>query len=362
MKKALILLLILCLAGCGAVQESAPAAVAAPVTEIVPAAEEAIEAEEGPRTERNDFYDENGVFCGYDICEYDELDRITLEEQFDADGNCTGRWVRSYSEDGRECVTQIYSGDVLNSKLVSFSDERDITREQWLYDDRDALLSVSYYDEAGELSRTENYYGEPGAEQKYSELSYGENGSLEERIFAPDGSVESVWNRWFDENAHEIRSLCYEGGAFRWDHRSTYDERGFCVRMEYRDESEALQSYTLMDYTPEGLCCLQEDYDAGDVMQKREVMEYRADGQLLSLHRYDGAGELTEYSLLEYDEMDRVQKRETYSPEDELLHHMTYKYAEDGSYEVRAFDVDNVLLYRESYDAEGYFLERKDYT
>lgn len=356
-----ILLMASCLTGCsqkGQTPVVDDVAQAAPEAGLVEAWEgEMVEEETGPRTERNDIYDENGVLCGYDICEYDEQDRVTLEEQFDMDGNCTARWERSYSEDGRECETLFYSYGELMSKMVTFFDERGMETEFRLYDNFDALMSVDHYDETGTVSLTELYTGEAGAEWKSGELTYGENGSVEERSFAPDGSQTMLWQREYDERNRSVRDVYYEEGAFRWDRRNTYDERDFCVRMDDYDENGALLYYTLMDYTPEGYCSLEEEYSPSGELLDRECIEYREDGQRLSYYHYNGQGELHNYTLYEYDELGRVTLVEDFDAEEKTTGSRKYKYAEDGSYRVTTFYADGRLAEVENYDAYGNLLE-----
>lgn len=365
----LLAVLLLCFGGCSpkgqtpAVDDVAQAAPEAGLVEawegetVEEAPEEAVG---GAHTERMDLYDENGVLCGYDVCEYDELDRVTLEETFDLDGNCTNRWERSYSEDGRECVTHIYSYGELTSKIVTLYDERGMETELRLYDNRDSLLSVSYYDENGATSQTDLYAGEAGAEWKCGELTYAEDGSMKEQTFNPDGSLAALHTRWYDENNHSIRYLCYENGAFVWDQRYAYDEAGNCVRTEYHDANEALVSYELMAYTPEGWYSSREVYNAADELTERKVWEYAEDGRTLSIYIYNGDGQIKEYTLMEYDEQNRIKREETFDPDENSLGHYYYKYAEDGSYEMFSYYGDNRLSFRARYDAEGYLIERID--
>jgi len=365
LKTILLLLIALCLNGCSRqgqtpavddVAQGQPEAGLVEAWEGEMAEEPVIEEETGPRTERNDLYDENGVLCGYDVCVYDELDRITLEEQFDLDGNCTNRWERSYSEDGRECETLLFSYGELMSKMVTLYDERGMETEMRSYDSLGALMSVSIYDENGGIALTENYWGEPGAEWKASELTYGENGSVEEHCFAPDGSLTMVWQREYDEYSREVADIFYEDGVFRWNRRNTYDERSFCTRRDDYDENGALLYYTLMDYTPEGYCCLKEEYSPTGQLLDRECTEYRSDGQYLSNYHYNGRDELLDYTLWEYDELGRVVLEEAFDAEDESAGCWKYRYAEDGSYRVTAFYPDGRVAGVENYDAYGNFL------
>ena len=362
LKIIFILIFALSLVGCrqkGQIPAVDDVALAAPEAGLVEAwegetVEEPVEEEEsGPRTMQNDIYDENGVLCGYDICEYDEQDRVTLEEQFDLDGNCTARWERSYSEDGCKCTTIFYSYGELMSKMVTFFDERGMETEFRLYDNFDALMSVDYYDENGTVSLTEIFMGEAGAEWKCGELTYGENGSVEERNFAPDGRQTMLWQREYDERHRSVRDVFYEEGAFRWDRRSTYDERDLCIRMDDYDENGALLYYTLMDYTPEGYCFLEEEYNPAGELLDRECIEYREDGQRLSYYHYNGQAELHDYTLYEYDELGRVTLVEDFDAEDNPAGSWKYKYAEDGSYRVTSFYADGRLAGVENYDAYG---------
>ena len=365
LKTMLILLIALCLNGCsqkGQTPAVDDVAQGQPEAGLVEAWEgemtaEAAEEENGPRTERNDLCDENGVPYGYDICQYDDQDRITLEEQFDLDGNCTDRWERSYSEDGRECVTHYYRYGEFDTKMVALYDERGMETELRSYDSLGALMSVSLYDENGGLALTENYGGEPGAEWKMSEVTCDENGRVNERGYNPDGSFAFECTREYDEYNREVADIYYEGGVFRWNRRNTYDERGFCTRMDDYDENGALLYYTLMDYTPAGLCCLEEEYSAAGELLDRECTEYREDGQLLSRHRYNGKEELTEYTLWEYDELDRVVLIQDYDPMDEPGSCRKYRYAEDGSYRVTIFYADGRVAGVENYDAYGNYLD-----
>lgn len=315
----------------------------------------------GPRIVEEDIYDENGVVCGHSVCEYDEFDRITLEEEFDTEGNCTNRWERSYSEDGLECVTLCYSYGELTTKMVSICNEQGMTVELRSYDNRGALFAVNYYDETGAETLTEYYAGEPGAEWKSSEQITGTDGSVENVSYNPDGSFAGRDIHIYD--GPRSRYILYDDqGNFVWDQVSIRDERGFETRLESYDESGAMLEYRIMDYTAEGLECLKEDYSGTGELMQRTVTEYREDGQKLSVLITDGSGATVEQISYEYDELQRLRRRSSVDGEGQALKHSTCKYEEDGSYVMYHYYGESRLVGRDYYDAEGVLLESIDET
>lgn len=179
--------------------------------------------------------------------EYDgESDRITRQEEW-REGKLFLLTVSSYNE----------KGDLLREEMTSDEDGDGQFRTEhifvytYTYDDRGQLIRTDFVNEtAPDMNTAYTYqYDENGNRVRSAELKYDREYYVTE------------WE--FDDHGGKTAERYYEDGALKrmaaWRH--SYDEKGQLTRTDSGDGSGSFPNYTLYFYDTHGNCTRTENYE-----------------------------------------------------------------------------------------------------
>ena len=169
------------------------------------------------------------------------------------------------------------------------------------------LGSVTSYDEEGnQTGHVQLEYDEQGRETvgvamnsgtgrvMRREKDYDEAGNVvEERQYTPEGTLDTKFVNYYNEQNQMIRQDVYEGTVLDGINHYTYDPLGQLERTDYCDANDVLDRYRIHSYDDAGRkieVCM---YGADGTLIEREVITYDENGRRLKQETFDADGNLT---------------------------------------------------------------------
>lgn len=198
------------------------------------------------------------------------------------------------------------SGKVL--RLNGFENNGDLRFYQIFTYRLDGMMeSVTSYDSAGnQTGHVQLEYDDQGREivgismnsgtgqVRRREIDYDDAGNVvEERYYTPEGTLDSKFVNYYNEQDQMIRQDNYEGTVLDGINHYTYNSLGQLERIEYCDAGDVLERYRIYSYNDAGKCVERCTYYHDGTLFQREVITYDENGKTLKQEFFDADGNLT---------------------------------------------------------------------
>jgi YD repeat-containing protein len=254
----------------------------------------------------------------------DQPEELTWQAVFDENGHLNEEWKLQHGESSPEIHKYIYDekGRLLEHHLS-------------IPDDGIEERFVTKRDEQGRATEICKYYGDDPGERTVYSYDKGDD-PIEVTIYDADGEFERKEEVTYNDQQHIAKRIVTPADGQKRIYDYSYNDKGWLMKVEEKDEKDKLLGRQEHEYTPEGLETRIRQTN-GDGKQINEIIsEYDALGRLIRkttrgfhirihAYEYDEAGNIIEESLSDENNFVISRNRFEFDPEKRLLHETVYE-------------------------------------
>ncbi len=158
------------------------------------------------------------------------------------------------------------------------------------------------YDNDGREIRTE-YFDNKGRLTSIGITRYEEKRGSELTQFNPDGSVNHIWQSFFDDDAKLIRDVRRYPTGLGWEHLYKYDKQRRLIERLNRELGGRVVDKSSWTYDDHGTqtSWIVEKADGTSLQMFKSLFSYDAAGRIVERHDYDPDGSLFNKSTFTYE-------------------------------------------------------------
>jgi len=229
--------------------------------------------EDGSTEEINTYtYDDKDKLTGHKL-EYvpDEASESRVLER-DSEGRVT-RESKFYGDFSGERTEYTFSENGLVSEIKSFDEEGDFsTRETISYDEKKQIVQRMVYDTNDKVLEKR-------------EFTYSDDGSVEEKYYGKDGTLEKTTTAKKDDQNREAEVVERTGqGKLISAVYTRYDEKGNVIDRHHKDFNSKILRYS---YDEENRCTGEEVFDENGMLLRKHIFEFDTEGKIIAEQSYE---------------------------------------------------------------------------
>ncbi len=192
------------------------------------------------------------------------------------------------------------------------------------------VFTESSFDPEAGLVLQETRYTPDGQVEEVSKREYDQKGNLT-LLVVTDGHGSPLEKRTFEQNpkGHTAREFIHYADNSADRVENTHDENGHLIKRELFDDSDDLETIEVFEYQGDNLI-RESELDADGNLLKERLMNYSEKGLLMQERVVDNESDLKLKKVFSYNSIGKVEEVMTFDDQGKALERATYSYDEKG--------------------------------
>lgn len=221
-----------------------------------------------------------------------DMNKPLVQQEYDEDGDKSGRWEYTYDADGNVLTEKHYSGDELQGEYrYTYNADGKVETEISILGDGDESWTKYTYDEHGNVLTEKSGSGEEEYSSSTYENTYDGSKLTEVKVYS-NGELSE--HTKYDADGNEIWYASYYNGTETNRAEYTYENSKLVKLVRYSAGEEIYKQ--LNTYNADGKLTERSiTYSDGEIF--RQVYTYNETGDVTGMKAYDGDELSGEYTL-----------------------------------------------------------------